>query len=458
MVPNFKGNYLASNIDIYNPQSGDLVPLAQRYRKFTTKNQGIRIMAFGFLFDFHGGSNNTIVQDVEETIKEEWFRDAIRDREVDLFLVVGHVDVRSSEQNVIYKAIRDVQWDTPIHFFGGHSHIRDYKKLDKITYSLESGRYLETIGFASISGLNTRKKSVNAAARPKFARRYIDSNLFSFHHHSNKTDKTFPTEQGLNVSRQITQARKELKLDHKHGCAPKDLWMDRVQFGSQDSLFTWLSNEVIPDSLSDGKHSKLVISNTGALRFDIFRGPFTIDTPFLVSPFTSQLRFIKDIDYDVAAKILDVLNHENKVLSVGSSKLDMSQLPAPEMMRRQTDTIVEDANTLVFSGQHVLSRDKLTPGYTTKDDAGDDGDDTIHSAIPAYRMPNCFQTAVDFPSNGDAPKKVDVVYNTFVEPWILAALKFLGQEYKVKESQDYPDRRTDSEVISDWVEKHWPCD
>lgn len=70
-VPDFKGNYLASNLDIYNPKTGKLEPLAQRYKRFTTKNQGIRILAFGFIFDFTGNANNTVVQRVEDTVKED---------------------------------------------------------------------------------------------------------------------------------------------------------------------------------------------------------------------------------------------------------------------------------------------------------------------------------------------------------------------------------------------------
>lgn len=60
-VPNFKDGYLASNLDIYNPETGDLEPLARRFKKFTTKNQGIRILAFGFIFNFHDNNvGNTL--------------------------------------------------------------------------------------------------------------------------------------------------------------------------------------------------------------------------------------------------------------------------------------------------------------------------------------------------------------------------------------------------------------
>src|ERR1700712_4947073 len=32
-VPNFKGKYLASNLDYINPKTGDTIPMAPRYRK-----------------------------------------------------------------------------------------------------------------------------------------------------------------------------------------------------------------------------------------------------------------------------------------------------------------------------------------------------------------------------------------------------------------------------------------
>lgn len=115
---------MASNLDIYNPKTGKIEPLAPRFKKFTTKSQGIRILAFGFIFDFTGNANNTVVQKVEDTVKEEWFKEALTDRDLDLIIVFGHVDIRSPEYTLLFKTIRSAQWDTPIQFFGGHSHIR----------------------------------------------------------------------------------------------------------------------------------------------------------------------------------------------------------------------------------------------------------------------------------------------------------------------------------------------
>ncbi len=49
-------HYLASNIDIFDAAAGAFVPQAPRVLKFMTRRQRVRIVAFGFLFDFTGGA------------------------------------------------------------------------------------------------------------------------------------------------------------------------------------------------------------------------------------------------------------------------------------------------------------------------------------------------------------------------------------------------------------------
>lgn len=413
-VPAFKDSYIASNLDIYNPKTGKQEPLAPRYRKFTTKNQGIRVLAFGFLFDFHGNANNTVVQPVEETIKEKWFTDAISDRDVDLFVVAGHVPCRDSpEYEAVYKAIRNQQWDAPIQFFGGHTHIRDYVKYDKSAYCIESGRYMETIGFQSIQGLKAGGK-VSVQKSPKYERRYIDNNLYSYHVHTGLNTSTFPTDHGRNVSAAIAHARKELHLDKTYGCAPKDYWLNRAIYPSENSLLSWLQTEVLtssskPSKNTTAKHPQIVLTNSGAMRFDIFKGPFTIDTTFLVSPFTSGFRSIASIPYQSANQILRLLNNEGPItvaelMEHGLTKhIDLSDFatfgphmlsqlapPNPPIIWPQPAAHKEAQAQARAMSQQVLSSasdEKKIPGYTTIDDAGSEGDDTIHTPITFYDVP-----------------------------------------------------------------------
>ena len=473
-VPNFKGKYLASNLDILEPKEGERVPLAQRYKKFTTKNQGIRIIAFGFIFDFTGNSNNTIVQPVEKTIEEPWFQEAIRDRDVDLFLVAGHVTARSEEYLRIFKAIREVQWDTPIQFFGGHLHIRDYKKYDSKAYALASGRYMETIGFQSITGLSTGKKGkvVKTTASPKFARRYIDNNLFSFHHHTALNSTTFSTPHGRNVSKLISKARTALKLDSQFGCAPQDLWTNRAPYPSPHSIFTWLGERVLPNIVNDTKrsdHARIVLANTGAIRFDIFKGPFTKDTTFTVSPFATGFRYIQDVPYKIADRLLSILNNEGPILEQGAPELQRWMLAPPEQMAYHKDIVRERNNNLYQPGpQKTLSPEpKLTPGYTTHDDAGDDGDDTPHLPVDFYRVPNCIEarinttipTLLSESEGGEKPvDKVDLVFLEFIQPWVLLALKFLGGEYTSDDTKEYMGGEDFTTMLARWVKENWDGD
>ena len=463
-VPDSRGHYLASNIDIRDPQSGDMVPLAIRFRKFKTKNQGIRILSFGFLFDFFGNYNNTMVHPVEKIVQTEWFQDAIRDEDIDLFLVVGHIALRSIEHKTIYTAIRQVRWDTPIQFLGGHSHIRDYAKYDSKAAALESGRYMETIGFMSINGLTTGgHKNPSIMAEPSFARRYIDNNLLSFHHHTGLNSSDFSTEAGKNVSKYISDARETLELDRLIGCAPQDYWLNRAPYPSNDSILTLVQERILPEvaQYQGVRHrARLAIINTGALRFEIFKGPFTRDSTYIVSPFTTGFRYIKHVPYQAAKQIIALLNSPGPVLEMAAPELRPSTLAPPEQISIKRDRVVERFKKYRHDDQKPIKGDpsghpNLEPGYTTEDDNGDDGDDTVHSPISFYRVPNCIQAEVGFPQDGREPDEVDLIFLEFIEPWIRLALRFLGQEYEPQDIRDYADGRSFTSMIAKWAGGNW---
>ncbi|KAH9871937.1 hypothetical protein J1614_006196 [Plenodomus biglobosus] len=472
-VPDFKGNYLASNLDIYNPKTGKLEALAPRFKKFTTKNQGIRILAFGFIFDFTGNANNTVIQRVEDTVKEDWFIEAIKDKDLDLIVVFGHVDIRSDEYKAVYSTIRSAQWDIPIQFFGGHTHIRDYKIFDSKSVALESGRYMETLGFMSIDGLSTGgtegRKPVEQKSALTFSRRYIDNNLFSLRHHSRKNASTFPTKHGEKVSHAIGDARKSLGLGEKYGCAPQDLWVSRRPYPHNESIFTWIEEQLLPQSIGKAERygkedtKALVLTNTGAIRFDIFKGTFTKDTKFLVSPFTSALRYIKDVPYKAASQVIKLLNNEGPIMLEMVENNAFMQPPDMLAARFRPQMFSQHSN---FAQSHqdqtvLTSSDdpKPFPGYTTRDDAGEDGDDTVHEKIQFYQVPNAIQSNVGFKATDDhEPETVDVMYNAFLEKWVLLALEYSGQKYSLEDTQAFANGRSFTDIMTDWVKEHWATD
>ncbi|OAA79054.1 Ser/Thr protein phosphatase family [Akanthomyces lecanii RCEF 1005] len=484
-VPNYKDKYIASNLDVIDPETGEQVPLAQRYKKFTTKNQGIDIVAFGFLFDFTGNANNSFVQKVEDTVKEQWFQNAIKEK-TDAFVVIGHVGLRMPEFKTIFTAIRKENWDTPILFFGGHAHVRDARKFDSKSFAMASGRYFETIGWMSADGIKTNDNTAQsdvgvAVSGPKFTRRYIDNNLYGMHYHSGTNVSSFDTKQGKRVTNMITRARKALDLDHQFGCAPKTLWMSRAKYPSEDSIFSWLETEVLPDVVQHPKRqdkARLAILNTGGIRFDIFKGPFTRDSTYIVSPFVSKFNYIPDVPYSIAKNIITLLNGADKIFAEAGRETKFLTIPQQMFTAEQeakldidmevpTEAAVKpdekpDAEYERLELRSAGNGDDdvdlpLTEGYTTIDDIGKDGDDTVHKAVEFNNVPNCIQSKIGFPEDGSEPETVDLVFLDFVQPWIVIALKFSGGTQGAEDVQKYIDG-TFTYKLSEWIKHNWQGD
>lgn len=482
-VPNFKKNYIASNLDYIDPETGEREPQAQRYRRFTTKNGGLDIIALGFIFDFTGNANNSVVQRVEDTIKENWFQEVIRAKP-DVFVVIGHIGLRMTEFKTIFTAMRKEDWDTPILFFGGHAHVRDALSYDSKSFAMASGRYMETIGWMSVDNLSKKKKDSteelpveepSTAASLKFTRRYIDNNLFGMHHHTDLNESTFPTEHGKKVSAMIDRARTALQLDSKFGCAPRNLHMSRAKYPGNESIYSWIEDEVFPDIITRKDRedkSRIALMNSGGIRFDIFAGPFTRDSTYIVSPFVSKFRYIPDVPYPIAKRVIEFLNNGPKIMSETAGGLDTRFLGIPEQRFGSPHTEFTDASTDADAEEPRLElRDVQEPlreasaagdgpeligGYTTKDDIGKDGDDTVHQPLDFYGIPNCFQSKINFPDKGD-PEKVDVVFIDFLQPWIIPALKLSGGDYGDGDVEVYMDG-TFTYKMSEWISRHWDGD
>ena len=207
------GRYLTSNVNI--TVNGTSLPLGSRYRKFRTPVNNYTILAFGVLFDFTGISSNlfsesgndkfvSTCQPVHELVNEQWFQSVLRDetKDVDLIVVVGHTPLRNTtgfEYDLVLSAIRQHLPLIPVQFFGGHSHIRDFRKYDEFAHGIESGRYLETLGW------------INMDLKPfKVGRRYIDNNVGSYQHHADvHTKQEFDTQEGKAISVEI---RKKVRI------------------------------------------------------------------------------------------------------------------------------------------------------------------------------------------------------------------------------------------------------
>jgi hypothetical protein len=328
---------------------------------------------------------------------------------------------------------------------------------------------METLGFMSIDGLSSggskNHKATSQKSKLTFSRRYIDNNLFSLHHHSGKDDKSFPTKHGLDVSKAISDARKSLGLTHKYGCTPHDYWVSRRPYPHKESIFTLIEAKMLPlsvsksDRIQSGRKA-LVLTNTGAIRFDIFKGAFTKDTKFLVSPFTSAFRYIPDVPYKAARQVIKLLNNEGQIVQNMAEQNAFLQPPEVLAARFRPHMLSSDIDSFASSSheQTVMNgkEPKPFPGYTTQDDAGSDGDDTVHSEIKFYNVPNCIQSTIGFKAEDEkVPETVDLMYNEFIQKWVLLALEYLGEQHSSDDTKSWENGKSFTDIMTDWVEENW---
>ncbi|KAJ4374926.1 hypothetical protein N0V83_002004 [Neocucurbitaria cava] len=419
----YGNKYLTSNVQIKNPVSQQFEYIGAKYRYFTTE-QGLRIMAFGVLFDFTGNSNVSKVIKASDMVQQSWFNEAVNfTKPVDLFLLIGHNPVRptvsSSTMGTVFKAIRSVKPDVPIQVFGGHTHIRDFVVYDNKATGLESDWNRPT---------------------------------FSYHAEGSQPYTSFDTSKGVQITKDITTDRYKLNLTSLYGCAPETYCQFCKPFLAEGNIFkllqTALATVVVNETRKDT--ARLIIINTGSVRFDLAKGPFTYDDSFIVSPFDDAFQFIPDVPYEQASKVLGILNagaFQKKRRDLSTADFGFSNILADR------DTCIDPPLTHDYAGvtrrSHQAGRlirrqstSATTPGYTTTDDFGTDGDDTIHSKIPNYNQPNDLQANASFPVDGSDPTTVDLVFLDFIASYIVNALNTpdVGGSYALSDVSYYMDK------------------
>ncbi|KAI5204172.1 calcineurin-like phosphoesterase [Aureobasidium subglaciale] len=469
--------YLTSNVQIRNPSTGELEYIGKKYRYFRTQ-KGLRVMAFGVLFDFTGNSNASVVTKAADMVKESWFLNAVNHKNVDAFIVIGHNPVsRKSSSNTlqtVYQAIRAIKPDIPIQMFGGHTHIRDFAVYDDKSVGMESGRYCETLGWLAVSGINSRGKanpkgvpnptmkgkkvgtssasasasgsSSTSASNMTFFRRYMDWNRMTFEYHAEGSQaKAFDTTKGVAVTKDITATRKELNLTSIYGCAPQTWCLSCAPFMSEGSIYSLLSKALSATIIMKERADKprLIITNSGHIRFDLAEGAFDYDSSFIVSPFTDAFNYLPDVPYHLASQVLAALESGNypSKRSLSTEDFGFAQMnPALDSCIDPPVTHDHLVTKRSYPGGRIIRRQTTTtPGYVTTDDFGTDGDDTIHSKIPYYSVPNFFQANGSLPANGtlDANATVDLIFLDYVAGSVVKALNGLGGDYTDEEVTYY---------------------
>jgi hypothetical protein len=490
--------YLTSNVDICKncqngePDEKEWVSMGSRSRYFKTK-QGLNIMAFGVILDATNNNKDmTRIQPAAEMIQEDWFKDAVNRQDIDLFVLIGHNPVKpgipKSESSfpLLMETLRKMRPEIPVQGFGGHTHRRDFHIYDPMSSAIESGKYCDTVGWISLDGIKSQSVQKTPASPEtenvlvnkrevaestdssctktkafdmKLTRRYLDWNRITFAYHATGSQHISDTTHGQEVTKSITDGRQSLNLTFVYGCAPQTYCISCKPFGDPGNIYTLVQSAAAATVVDPDRSTKsrMIIINQGAIRYDLVQGPFTVDDSYIVCPYTSTFRYFPDVPYSLASKVLDYLNKPT------STKRSM----AVDTISSQMLGYDECDNPSPHSGidllqpkslfRRVLDAGDPTPGYTTCDDLGDDGDDTPHSEIPEYTQPAHVQATAAFPVDG-LPDTVDLIFSDFLGGRIAVALnaEHPSKNYTTNDTRLYtPEDFTTNSFIPAYASMTW---
>ncbi|KAF8885967.1 Metallo-dependent phosphatase-like protein [Infundibulicybe gibba] len=428
-APRFNGRYLTSNVNITVADKHGksvTVPIGSEpfrevqdaevwfshapvFHAAHTVSRGRKVTSLGVLYDFTDNDHNTTVQKVEDMVKEAWmqFADAIKE-EPDIFILVGHMPVArdncepstpthvtltylSREGPLVFNAVRAVHPHTPIIILGGHSHVRDCLQPDGRSMSLESGRYMETVGgciHATCSGQARQQQE------------------------SSTKNITFSGDIWIRIALPISSTPAErLELRHLHwklaqegsecsrqeirpGLPIRDgptgfhLSQPRSPYPSNNSLLTQFIENAVPVALAINNTRasipSIAITNSGSQRFDIYAGPFTKNDQLTVSPFADAFLYIPELPLSVASQILPLLNNagaENR-RSLDEHEAELWGRGVVDHRYRRWMEEMDRRHSERRAAQN------LTLGYVTQDSCPGIGDDIPHAPIPFNPVPD----------------------------------------------------------------------
>jgi hypothetical protein len=457
-APSLNGRYLSSNVNITTlNEKGEVVtvPVGSRFAKFKTR-KGKKVTAFGVLYDFTGNDKNTTVQKVANFVKEAWFADAIKE-EPDFFLLAGHMPVARDDWPLVFNTIRAVHPTTPILILGGHTHIRDCLQLDGRSMSLESGRYMETIGW-----LTAKLDKKGSKKNITFSRRYLDPNRVTYEFHSTKNSFSFDTLSGRSITSGLKALSKKFDLSFLFGTAPHDFTLSRDPYPSNNSLLSLVISQAIPVAIAINNTRahipNIVIVNSGGQRFDIYAGPFTKNDQLTASPFVDLFQFIPNVPFSVASAVLPALNKAG-----ANERRELFEKRNAELYGRgEVETIyrkwLEEMDKR-NDGMEKRAAQNLTLGYVTSDSCPGVGDDTIHAPLPFFDSPDFVGSPVPLvpsPAVPTSDSPIDLVFLDFIAPQVLPLLNTLqtAKVYSTADVQSYTDIAT-NEVLGLYAQQAW---
>lgn len=329
-----RDGYVTSNVEMHGePVSG---------RRYLVVGD---VLILGFLYDMKDNDPLVDVKSVEDAVSEDWFLEALQ-LNVTAVVALCHMDVEDELVSTIREAIREKGGqDLPVIFVTGHTHYRGFKEMDERAVSFEAGRYLETIGFVSISEDGS------------FEHRFLDTSVEALNGLCENNNCN--TTQGTELDVAIRETRNALGLDEMLGCLD-----ETYRTRSDPEINVLFVDTVLPQTLFPNS-DQIVVHPRTSFRSDLQGNVvLEVDDVYSFTPFQDNFYKLAVANGEQIQTLLDDLNGGGNTWRVRSTPLDSSKSYDLYTIDFDTDTVCDSLSekldiecnvTLVFPNHTATS-------------------------------------------------------------------------------------------------------
>lgn len=188
-------------------------------------------------------------------------------------------------------------------------------------------------------------------------------------YHTKHHNSSFDTSQGREITAGLEALATRFNLSYQFGTAPQDYTLSRDPYPSSGSLLNLMANQVLPTALAMNNTrsniSNIIIINSGELRFDIYKGPFTKNDQLTASPFANAFLYIADVPLGVASAVLPALNGEG----ANGRRRELADAESERYARGDVELQYRHWLESMYAraGPERRAAQNLTLGYVTQD-------------------------------------------------------------------------------------------
>jgi Calcineurin-like phosphoesterase len=315
MVPHFGEAFITSNVDY--TQTMDTFG-GSRFRLIHGTHS--TVLTFGFVYDTHNPSRLVHVKKVEDVLKEDWFRVALREHNYDAIVVLAHMDNDDRRVDVILHAIREhVDACMPVQFLTGHTHQRKVREIqrDHFSRAFEAGGNLDTVGFVSMPTFETASSAQSDEVKALFKGEFLNASKVILKERAGVD--SLPTKDGAALSEKISQTRSELGLDEVVGCPPREYFLNRSIHENDSLLKLWIEH-VAPSQICARQGDCAVLISSDSFRYDMRIGmrneAVTVDDIVAIAPYMEPVMYVGELPEWLIRRMnsslnTDALNHHH---------------------------------------------------------------------------------------------------------------------------------------------------